>query len=126
MSDIVLAKNTYKYLKIIYKEYINKIHNNSEQPDYFDSTYFNEKSKKINNHIANNAKNSLIECNFLKPYTDGAFKLKDTGIVYIETHCFSYLFKKWIIQHIIPIISLFISLLSFLLSVTSLLVGLQK
>lgn len=126
MSNTVLTKNTYKYLKIIYKEYINKLNNNSKQPNYFDNIHFNKISKKFNDFIANNARNSLVDIGFLKPYTDGAFLLNDTGIVYIETHCFGYLFKKWIIQHIVSVIALFISLLSFLLSVTSVLVGLQK
>lgn len=125
MSDEKLNRDTYKYLKIIYKEYIKKLKANSSEPDYFDSGNFNKASSKLNEHIIRKSMSTLLELKFVKRYVDGGFLLTNNGITYIETHSLSYRFKNWLSQNIVSIIALLVSIFSFFLSLISLLLDLN-
>lgn len=125
MSEDVLNHDTYKYLKLLYKEYYKKIKANSKEPDYFDCANFNKKSCKINETVLRKSVATLFDLKFAKHYIDGGFLLNNAGITYIETHSLGYRFKKWLSSNIVSIIALVVSIASFILSIVSLLYGLQ-
>ncbi len=126
MSEDVLNRDTYKYLKLLYKEYFKRLKANSSEPDYFDCADFNKKASKINEHVLRKSMATLFDLKFAKHYTDGGFLLNNAGISYIETHSIGYRFKKWLSSNIVSIIALIVSSFSFCLSLISLLLDLSK
>ncbi len=126
MSEDVLNRDTYKYLKLLYKEYCKRLKNKSSEPDYFDCADFNKKASKINENTLRKSMSTLFELKFAKHYTDGGFLLNNSGICYIETHSLAYRFKKWLSSNIVSIIALIVSIFSFCLSLISLLLDLLK
>lgn len=126
MPEDVLNRDTYKYLKLLYKEYYKRIKAKSSEPDYFDCANFNKKSSKINETILRKSMSTLFDLKFAKRYTDGGFLLNNAGINYIETHSTRYRFKKWLSSNIVSIIALVVSVLSFCLSLISLLLDLPE
>lgn len=126
MSDNVINRDAYKYLKLLYKEYRKRLKSNSTEPDYFDCANFNKKAFKINEHILRKSMATLFDLKFAKSYTDGGFLLNNAGICYVETHSLSYRFKKWLSSNIVSIIALLVSFLSFYLSLISLLLDILK
>lgn len=126
MAEDVLNRDTYKYLKLLYKEYYKRVKAKSSEPDYFDCANFNEKSSKINETILRKSMATLFDLKFAKHYTDGGFLLNNAGINYIETHSIGYRFKKWLSSNIVSIIALVVSIFGFYLSLISLLLDLSK
>lgn len=126
MSEDVLNRDTYKYLKLLYKEYCKRVKTKSNEPDYFDCANFNKKTSKINETVLRKTMSTLFDLKFAKHYTDGGFLLNNAGICYVETHSLSYRFKKWLSSNIVSIIALVVSIFSFCLSLISLLLDLSK
>lgn len=115
-----LTKNSYKYLKIIYKQYLKNIKLNVQQPNYFDNGNFNRYTDKLTEFYIRTSMSDLFNLNFTRKYTDGGFLLLNNGILYYETHCISYKLKKWLINNLISIIALLVAIGSFIISFISL------
>lgn len=124
MPSIQLSKDTFKYLKIIYKEYLKKLKSNLKQPNYFDNGNFNKQTQKLSEFTIRNSMSTLFNLDFTKQYTDGGFLLLDDGICYVETHSVGFKFKKWFSENLIPILALLVSFFSLIISIVSLLIGL--
>lgn len=121
-----LSKDSYKYLKMIYKQYLKNIKSSPQQPNYFDNGNFNKYTDKLTEFSIRNSMSALFDLKFTKKYTDGGFLLLNDGIVYYETHCISYKLKQWLLNHLIAIIALLVATGSFVISLISLTLNLNN
>ena len=84
MSELHISKDTYKFLCLIYKEYLNKRKTLSKS----ESIYFSYVPESVYHKIRkNDCYSCLVELknnNLVKTYIDGGFCLTDFGITTME------------------------------------------